>query len=62
MFESSVGKDMRKITSLVESMLRKKGGGNREGNDTFMSNTNCQDLKISVEHGRMITTLNIIKH
>ena len=33
---------------------------NREGHNIFMSNTNCQELKISVEQGRVVTTLNII--
>jgi hypothetical protein len=27
-----------------------------------MSNTNCQTIEISVELGRVVTTLNIIKH
>ena len=30
-----------KITSPMISMLHRKGGGNREGNGTFMSDTNC---------------------
>jgi hypothetical protein len=34
-----------KIASLVNSMLHVKGGGSREGNDTFMSNTNCQGIE-----------------
>ena len=33
-----------------------------EGGGTFMSNTNYQRLKISVEHDRVVTTLNITKH
>ena len=33
----SVGKNMEKRYN--------KRGGNREGNDTFMSNTNCQDFE-----------------
>jgi hypothetical protein len=39
-----------------------KGGGSREGTGTFMSNTDCQELKIGVEHGRVVTTRNIIIH
>jgi hypothetical protein len=35
MYEFSVNKDMK-------SMLHKKRGGNREGSDTLMSNTNCE--------------------
>jgi hypothetical protein len=38
MFELSVNKDMK-------SMLHKKGGGNRKGSGTFMSNTNCQGIE-----------------
>ena len=55
MFEFSVSKD-------TKSMLHRKGGGNREGSGRFMSNTNDKELKISVEQGRVVTTLNIIKH
>jgi hypothetical protein len=39
-----------------------KGGGSREDSGTFKSNTNCQGIEISVEQGRVVTTLNIIKH
>ena len=35
MFEYSVSKDMK-------FMLHRKGGSNRKGRNTFMSNTNCQ--------------------
>ena len=42
MFEFSRSKDMK-------SMLHKKGGGNREGSGTFMSNIIFKELKISVE-------------
>ena len=38
MFEYSVSKDMK-------FMLHKKGDGSREGNNTFMSNTNCQGIE-----------------
>ena len=37
-FEFCVSKDMK-------SMFHKKGGGSREGSDTFMSNTNCQGIE-----------------
>jgi hypothetical protein len=50
-----VNKDMKKKRC-------NKGGGSREGSGTFRSNTNYQGSKISVEHGRVVTTLNIIKH
>lgn len=38
MFEFNVSKYMK-------SMLHRKGGGSREGNITFMSNTLCQGIK-----------------
>ena len=38
MFEFSVSKDMK-------SMLHQKGGGNREGSGTFISNTSCQGIE-----------------
>jgi hypothetical protein len=38
MFEFCVSKDMK-------SMLHKRGGGSREGSDTFMSNTNRQGIE-----------------
>jgi hypothetical protein len=28
----------------------------------FMSNTNCQIIKLYVERGRVVTTLNMMKH
>ena len=31
-----------------------------ECSGTFMFDTNCQRMEISVEHGRVVTTLNII--
>ena len=37
-FEFSVSEDMRKKGY-------NKGGGNREGSSTFMSNTNCQRIE-----------------
>ena len=52
-FEFSVSKDMKK-------KRYNKGGGNAEGSNTLMSNINCNELKISVEHGRVATTLDII--
>jgi len=39
MFEFSVCKDIWK------SMLHKKGGGSREGNSTFMLNSNYQRIE-----------------
>ena len=42
-------------------MLHKKGGGNKIRSDT-MFDMNYQELKINVEQGRVVTTLNIIKH
>ena len=39
-----------------------KRSGSREGSGTFMSNTNCHKIKMRVEQGRLVTTLNIIKH
>ena len=38
MFEFSVSKDMK-------FMLHMKGGGSKQGNGTFMSNTNCQGIE-----------------
>ena len=52
MFESCVGEDIKKGYN--------KGDDSREGSDTFMSDTNYQE--INVEHGRMVTILNIMKH
>ena len=39
-----------------------KGGDNMEGSGIFMSHTYCQGIEISVKQGRVVTTLNIIKH
>jgi hypothetical protein len=33
-----------------------------EGSGIFMSHTYCQGIEISVKQGRVVTTLNIIKH
>jgi hypothetical protein len=38
-----------------------KGHGSREDGGAFMSNTNYQKLKFSIEHDRVVTTLNTIK-
>jgi hypothetical protein len=38
MFEFSVSKDMKK-------RIYNRGGGSREGSNTFMSNNNCQGIK-----------------
>ena len=54
-FEFSVSKDMK-------SMFHKKKGGNREGSGTLCLALIVEDLKICFEHGRVITTLNTIKH
>jgi hypothetical protein len=37
MFEVNVSKDVKKT--------QYKGGGSREGSDTFMPNTNCQGIE-----------------
>ena len=34
-----------KITSPIKSMFHKKGGGNREGSGTFVSDINCQGVE-----------------
>ena len=39
-----------------------KGGDSRKGSGTVMSKLIVNELKISVEQGRVVTTLNIIKH
>ena len=39
MFEFSVSKNMK------EEKIYNKGGGSREGSNTFMSNTNCQGIE-----------------
>ena len=39
MFEFSGSKDMTKKKGYI------KGGGNREGSGTFLSNTNCQRIE-----------------
>ena len=56
-FEFGVYKDMK-------STLHRKGGGCREGSGTFIYNINCQGIEnyCSVEQGKVVTTLNIIKH
>ena len=46
MFEFSVNKDMK------IRIYGNKEGGSREDSGPFMSNTNCQELEISVEQGR----------
>ena len=33
-----------------------------EGSGTFMSSTSCQGIEIGVEQGRVLTTLDTIKH
>ena len=55
-----LSKDMEEIYIYIpnpmNSMLHKKGGGSRKGSGTFMSNTNCQGIKNSVEQGRVVIT------
>jgi hypothetical protein len=36
----------------VKSILHRKEENSKEGSNTFMSNINCQELRISVEKGR----------
>ena len=43
------------------------GGGNKNNNDNkiippYLLTLNVKKLKINVEHGRVVTTLNTIKH
>jgi hypothetical protein len=55
MFEFSVGKDMKKKDIIKEVAIGKVA--------THLCLTLIiNKLKISVEYGRMVTTLNIIKH
>jgi hypothetical protein len=54
MFEFNVSKYMKKIYN--------KGVGSRIRSGTFMATLIVKELKISVEHGRVVTTLTIIKH
>ena len=49
------------VTKHMFQFSVRKGGGSRERSDIYMSNTNCQELKISHEHGKVVTTLNRIK-
>ena len=46
----------------MESMLHRMGGGSREGSGTFMFNTYYQGIEISVEQGKVVTTLSKFKH
>ena len=48
----------------VKFMLHKKGGGNRLGKVAAQLRLTLivKELKINVEEGRVVTTLNIIKH
>ena len=55
MFEFSVSKDIKKKDIIWEVAIRKIA--------THLCLTLIvKELKISVEHGRVVTTLNIIKH
>ena len=53
MFEFSVSNDMKKGY---------KEGSSREGSSTLCLTLIIKELIISVEHSRVVTTLNIIKH
>ena len=53
MFEFSVSKYMR-------NNGYSKGGGSREGSGTLCLILTVKELKISVKHGRVVTTLNIL--
>jgi hypothetical protein len=53
MHKFSVSKDMKKINN----DKKEKGHGSREGGGAFI-----KGLKFSVEHDRVVTTLNTIKH
>jgi hypothetical protein len=55
MFEYSVSKDMKNNDIIREEVVKKVA--------TYLCLTLIvKELKISVEHGRVVTTLNIIKH
>lgn len=47
MFEFGISKGYEEMASPVKSMLHIKGGGSREGSDTFMSISNHQE---GIEH------------
>jgi len=47
--------------SLSKEMGKKNNIGKKE-NSNISSSTNCQGIEINVEHCRVITTLNMIKH
>ena len=53
MFEFSVNKDMKKKDVIREEVV---------GKVVAHLCLSVKELKISVEHGRMVTILNIIKH
>ena len=54
MFEFYVSKDMKKGYN--------KGGGGRKVAAHLCLTLIVKELKVSVEHGRVVTTLNRIKH
>ena len=55
MFEFSVSKDMKNKDIIREVVVRKVAAH-------FCLTLIVKELKISVEHGRVVTTLYIIKH
>ena len=50
------------LVKVLKSMLHIKGDDNREVSGTFMPTLIVKELKFSVEYGRVVTTLTIIKH
>ena len=57
MFEFSVSKDMKKKKKII---IREVAGGKVAAH--LCLTLIVKELKISVEHGKVVTTLNIIKH
>ena len=55
MLEFSVSKDMKKKDIIREAAVGKLTAH-------LCLTLNVKELKLSVEHGRVVTTLNIIKH
>ena len=50
------------LVKVLKSMLHIKGDDNREVSGTFMPTLIVKELKFSVEYGRVLTTLTVIKH
>jgi hypothetical protein len=59
MHKFSVSKDMKKTNN---NDKKEKGHGSRKVVAHFCSTLIIKDLKFSVEHDRVVTTLNTIKH